>query len=83
MWVVRQRRYESLLAEFRDMQNLYWESTSEVVDLRIDLANAAEQIARLEGKTTVKATFVNNQPTNIEPIVFDVVESDHKRGRVR
>jgi len=83
-WLVSKRRFDGLLAEFREMQSLYWYATSEVVDLRIDLANAVEQVERLEGKTTIKVKVVDEVLTNVEPVVLEVVEGGYvKQEKVR
>jgi len=48
MWWVRRSEHVRLWQDYREMQNLYWQVTSEVVDLRIDKENLERKMEQLQ-----------------------------------
>ena len=72
MWV-RKKEWLSLRKRFCEMQEGYWQASSEVVDLRIDIENLQRELKEFTGKPSViKARVEDGSLVNAEEIVFEM-----------
>ena len=70
---MRKKKWLHLQQRFCEMQEGYWQATSEVIDLKIDVENMQRKLEELVAKPPIiKARVEDGSLTNVEEVTFEV-----------